>query len=454
MKKIIVILFIFTACLCRAYASDSYVPVRAGISDTSFKTYVYDSIEFINAYTLQVIDAPTGSMVPIDAGSRVLKAVFENGAFSIFIDGELKARGFSGPVIVYSKDGITGIKGLKRKGKQAYYRGYIELVPSSKDASKFSAVNVLSMKDYLRGVVPNEMPVRFGLEALKAQAVAARNYAAAPRVKAYQEFDVCDSVACQVYYGANTEDELSDRAVEETDGIIAADKDNQPILALYSSTAGGCTESYSLAFSDPLTREFPSKDIYYLHAVPDNPEFEPFDTDEKAAAFYNSRPESFDDMSPYYRWTKEWTKSELEQVLNKTMPAQSKTGFIYPAVNTGENIGHLLSIRALQRGASGKIAKLEIKTDKNTYIVQKELVIRRCFQKNGISLPSANFVISYINSSAPVFKFTGGGFGHGIGLSQWGAGKMASMGYTFDEILKHYYTGIELIKYTKLKEAQ
>jgi stage II sporulation protein D len=77
-------------------------------------------------------------------------------------------------------------------------------------------VNVLPLEDYLKGVVPNELPVRFGLEALKAQAVAARNYTIRPRTRVYHNFDVCDSVQCQVYFGANTEHPLSNKAIEET----------------------------------------------------------------------------------------------------------------------------------------------------------------------------------------------------------------------------------------------
>lgn len=452
MKKNLFALFIFfIIAVTSVYAKDSMVPIRVGISDNAFKSYVFDNIEFINANNLFVIDSETGYKIPIATNNQILKIIMENGLFRVYIDDVLAAKNIKGTLFIYSKNDFMQIKGLKRKGMQAGYRGYIELVRNSKDNSKFSIVNVLSLRDYLKGVVPNEMPVKFGLEALKAQTVAARNYAVAPRIKAYREFDVCDSVACQVYYGANTEDELSNRAIEETDSIIAVDKHDKPILALYSSTAGGYTESYSLAFSDPKTKQFPSEKIDYLSSVPDNENFETLETDEKAEEFYMSKPDSFDDMSPYYRWDKEWTISELENVLNKTMPSQSLTGFIYPVVNKGENIGRLISIKALERGNSGKIVKLEIKTNKNTYIVQKELVIRRCFQKNGISLPSANFVISYIDAATPVYKFSGGGFGHGVGLSQWGAGKMAALGYTFDEILKHYYKGINLREY-KFKE--
>ncbi len=444
-KKIYIglVLIIFSN-LC-ANATDNHTAVRVGISDTAFKTYIFNSVEFLEANKLKVIDSTTGYIVPVTESSQNVQVVSENNLFKIYIDGELVARNIEGPVLISSNDrSPVKIKDLKRKGKQAAYRGYIELARSSKDLSKFSIVNVLSLKNYLRGVVPNEMPVRFGLEALKAQTVAARNYAVTPRVKAYQEFDLCDSVACQVYFGANTEENLSDKAIEETNGIIALDKDNKPILALYSSTAGGYTESYEYAFSDPKTRQFPSKNISYLTAVPDRVEFGVLNTEENAENFYMTKPEAFDDQSPYYRWTKEWTTSELNSVLAKTLPAQAKTGFIYPNISSSDEIGNLISINVLQRGNSGKIVKLQINTDKNTFIVSKELVIRRCFQKNGISLPSANFVITKTDTVNPVYTFTGGGFGHGVGLSQWGAGKMSSFGYTFDKILQHYYKGIKL----------
>lgn len=444
-KYFLIIISILFISAQNTYATDNYIPIRVGISNTNFQTYLFDVVEFNNARNLQVIDSTTGYSAPIENTSSIIKVTSENNLYRIYIDEKLVARNLTGPILISARENnFISINNLKRKGKQALYRGYIELARSSKDTNKFAVVNVLSLKDYLKGVVPNEMPVRFGLEALKAQTIAARNYAVTPRVKAYKEFDLCDSVACQVYFGANTEEELSNKAIEQTNGVIALDKENTPILALYSSTAGGYTESYEYAFSDPKTKAFPSKDIHYLSAVPDNKDFDELDTDEKAEKFYTSKPEAFDDLSPYYRWSKTWNINELQEVLLKTLPAQSKTGFITPQINSADEIGKLESIKVLKRGKSGKIIKLEIKTDKNDFIVEKELVIRRCFQKDGISLPSANFVITYINSELPVYKFSGGGFGHGVGLSQWGAGKMGSLGYSFDKILQHYYQGIKL----------
>ena len=444
-KILFIILFISMATFLPVKAADTTVPIRVGISNTSFQTYLFDNVEFNKAFELEVMDAQTGYIVEIPENAQSIKVTSENNLFRIYVDSVLVAKNLTGPVLVRPKnDNFIEIAGLKRKGTQAAYRGFIELTRSTKDISKFAIVNVLSLKNYLRGVVPNEMPVKFGLEALKAQTVAARNYAVTPRIKAYDEFDLCDSVACQVYFGANTEDALSDDAIEETNGVIALDNEDKPILALYSSTAGGYTEGYEFAFSDPETKSFPSNEIHYLKSVPDSESFETLETNEKAEAFYTSRPEAFDDLSPYYRWSKEWTIKELEGVLSKTLIHQSKTGFISPVLENSKDFGKLESVQVLQRGKSGKAIKVEIRTNKNTFIVQKELVIRRCFQKNGISLPSANFIVSKIEAATPVYKFSGGGFGHGVGLSQWGAGKMASLGYTFDQILQHYYQGIKL----------
>ena len=458
-KILLITALLFVANSQNIFATDNNIPIRVGISNNNFQQYLFDNIEFNEANNLNIIDASTGYRAPVNIGSKILKVTSENNLFRIYIDNILVARNLSGPILIGTdKNETIGIKDLTRKGKPAVYRGYIELKRTNKEYNKFAIVNVLSLKNYLRGVVPNEMPTRFGLEALKSQTVAARNYAISPRLKAYEEFDLCDSVACQVYFGANTEEELSDQAIEETNGIIALSNENKPILALYSSTAGGHTESYEYAFSDPLTKEFPSNSIHFLTGVPDNTDFIDLSIEENAEKFYTSNPEAFDDLSPYYRWSRDWTKTELEKVLATNLIKQSKTGFVKPELTNEHNFGRLISIKPLLRGKSGKIARLQIQTTKNNFIVEKELVIRRTFTKDGKALPSANFVVSYIDAISPVFKFSGGGYGHGVGLSQWGAGKMGALNYTFDEILQHYYQGIKLatipVKLSPIKSTE
>ena len=125
------------------------------------------------------------------------------------------------------------------------------------------------------------------------------------------------------------------------------------------------------------------------------------------------------------------------------MIVQSKTGFVQPALTNANDFGMLKAIRVTQRGVSGKIIFMEIETDKATYTVGKELIIRRLFTKNGKALPSANVVFKYdVDENGDWSEITayGGGFGHGSGMSQYGAMYMArDCGMSFETILKHYY---------------
>ena len=436
------ILFALIITFNNVYASEDYNVVRVGITDNKFQNVLKQNITIFGTAECDLCDKATKKIITkvtpdtdINIKQSEQGLIISIGPHShLFQD-----------VVIICPQGLLGVRGLTRKGVQALYHGAFEI--NQKDNTGFYLVNLVELQEYLKGVVPNEMPIRFGLEALKAQAVAARNYVLTPRTQAYKEFNVVDSVASQVYYGANTEEELATRAVMETDGIVAL-YNNELILALYSSTAGGYTESYSNAFSDPNTKIFPSPSKPYLSAVPDKSDFEALDSDEKAKGFYEVKIPSFDIESPYYRWSKEWGVNELENVLKTTLPAQSKTGFIHPAIRENEDIGKIKDIKVMKRGISGKIMEVEILTSKGCYVVSKELVIRRVFQKNGVSLPSANAVFEknidkYGNVQSIVVY--GGGFGHGVGMSQFGAGYMATkLKQPYYNILRHYYTGINL----------
>ena len=436
------ILFALIITFNNVYASEDYNVVRVGITDNKFQNVLKQNITIFGTAECDLCDKATKKIITkvtpdtdINIKQSEQGLIISIGPHShLFQD-----------VVIICPQGLLGVRGLTRKGVQALYHGAFEI--NQKDNTGFYLVNLVELQEYLKGVVPNEMPIRFGLEALKAQAVAARNYVLTPRTQAYKEFNVVDSVASQVYYGANTEEELATRAVMETDGIVAL-YNNELILALYSSTAGGYTESYSNAFSDPNTRIFPSPSKPYLSAVPDKSDFEALDSDEKAKGFYEVKIPSFDIESPYYRWSKEWGVNELENVLKTTLPTQSKTGFIHPAIRENEDIGKIKDIKVMKRGISGKIMEVEILTSKGCYVVSKELVIRRVFQKNGVSLPSANAVFEknidkYGNVQSIVVY--GGGFGHGVGMSQFGAGYMATkLKQPYYNILRHYYTGINL----------
>ena len=417
--------------------------VRVGLTDNKFQNVLKQTVTVYGTAECDICDRETKKIVSkISANTDI---VIRNGVTGI--DVTINGRNATlRDFVVICPQGVLGVKDLTRKGKPALYHGAFEVI-QKEDRKGFYLVNLVETQEYLKGVVPNEMPVRFGLEALKAQAVAARNYVLTPRTQAYKEFNVVDSVASQVYYGVNTEADLATRAVMETDGIVAL-YNNEPILALYSSTAGGYTESYSHAFSDPLTKMFPSINKPYLTAVPDKSEFKSLEDENDAKKFYESKVPSFDIESPYYRWRKQWAVGELENVLKTTMIAQSKTGFIHPAFKQGDDLGKIKDIKVMKRGASGKAVEIELMTTKGCYRIAKELVIRRVFQKDGVSLPSANIVFEKkVDSYGNVTDITifGGGFGHGVGMSQYGAGYMATkLNQPYYNILRHYYTGINL----------
>ena len=418
--------------------------VRVGISSNGFTTWVYKNISIFGTAEILICD---GDMVVANfpANTNLKFTLNNDGTITVTQDDGTIITQISNTVRILCPNGLLGVKDLKRAGTQALYHGAFELAKTNN--GYFNLVNLIEVEDYLKGVVPNEMPVHFGLEALKAQSVSARNYVLSPHTKSSPNYDVVDSVASQVYFGANTEKPLSNRAVEETEGIVAL-YDWELILAQYSSTAGGYTESYSNAFSDPSSKEFPSKEKPYLKAKPDILSQTPLNTEEAAAAYYKSRPDAYDIRSSYFRWTREWTADELKNALQSTLAAQSATGFVKPAFKKGDTLDDLIELKVVRRGDSGKIIEMEVVTKSQTYKVFKELVVRRLITKDGKALPSANVVFDNEkdeNGNLVAVKAYGGGFGHGVGMSQYGAGFMATeLKLPFDKILKHYYTGISL----------
>lgn len=445
------VLNIITPYYASSYPSNAMV--RVCIMDDKYTTVEKSEVTIYGTEDIIVYDTKTkDELLNIESGKFLTITRCNNEYTLSYTDtetNEKKEINVKHDFSVKCPDGVIGIKDFIRGGKPALYRGEFRFIGVNNKSDKFYLVNCLDVEYYLKGVVPSEMPVYFGLEALKSQAVAARVYSLTPRTKMSRAYDVVDSVASQVYHGYNRESEIANKAIDETHGIVALYNDEM-IIAVFSSTAGGYTESYSETFSDPITGQFPSPEKKYLTAKPDLPEFKPLDNEEDAYKFYSTKPVSYDIHSPLYRWTKVWTKTELQNVLKNNLVVQSKTGFVEPKLEKAEDFGELKDIRVTQRGVSGKIVFMEIETDKMIYTVSKELVIRRLFTKDGKALPSANVVFKhrYKNEITEDKNWDeiiayGGGFGHGCGLSQYGAMYMAKdCKMSFETILKHYYSGI------------
>lgn len=452
-RSLLSILFIFGMIFGMNFPVFSYpsnAMVKVCIMDSKYTTTEKTDVTIYGTERLFVTNPRTKEeILALDGGKFLTVVRTENEYILSYIDtesGDVVETSLRDDFTITCPDGIIGIKDFIRGGKPAMYRGEFRFIACANKSDKFNLVNALDVEYYLKGVVPCEMPVTFGLEALKAQAVAARVYSLTPRARMSRAYDVVDSVASQVYYGYNRESDIANKAIDETHGIVALYNDEM-IIAVFSSTAGGYTECYSETFSDPITQQFPSPEKPYLIAKPDLPEFKPLDNEEDAYKFYSTKPLSYDIHSPLYRWTRKWTKGELQNILKNTLVVQSKTGFVIPKLERAEDFGELKDIRVTQRGVSGKIVFMEIETDKNIYTVCKELVIRRIFTKDGKALPSANVVFKEIKSETSgdwneIIAY-GGGFGHGCGLSQYGAKYMAQdCKMSFETILKHYYNGI------------
>jgi len=421
--------------------------IRVGISTNNFSKLEYNKVSISSQGKLELFDKFFNTEICKTLPGDVLKFKIEKTSFKLWKNGEEIADHLFGPIIVKPLDDHPiEVVGLKRKGVQAAYRGIFEITRVPGKEGKLSLVNILPLEDYLKGVVPNELPPSFGMEALKAQAIAARNYAIRPRVKKYPQFDLCDSVQSQVYFGINTEAPESNKAIEDTRGLVAL-YNGDVILALYSSAAGGYTENFENAFSEPGGGNFPAHPLPYLKGIPDLKSTPVLNNEKAARHFYTKKPPGFDVNSRYYRWTREWTGEELRKVLNSTLHNYRSCDLISPKFGDTTDIGKIKSVNVISRGVSGKIIALSVKTSKGEWIIKKELIIRRIFKKNGKALPSANMVFNnYTDKNGYLIKLQafGGGFGHGVGMSQYGASYMAKSGYTFDQILQHYYKGIAI----------
>lgn len=348
----------------------------------------------------------------------------------------------SGPVVVRPLSGrvVIGTPAAVRQ-----YRGVAEVVRS---AGALAGVNELPMEEYLYGVVPRELgPVAYPeLEALKAQAVAARTYAITGLGKrATEGYDLLPTTSDQVYGGFQDEHPLSNRAVDETSGVVATYVDGagvtRLITALYSSTSGGHTadneEAYQAAPASYL-RGVAITDRGRGHWK--EPTLERFKKDALTPLRTIRKGELEADWSRYYRWSFEWTMDEISAVVSAF---------------AGQPVGRVLAINVLERGPSGRVLKIEYVTEAGTFTDTRDRIRAslRFIDANGAptNLLSTLFFVEPLldkdTSELLGYAVYGGGFGHGVGMSQVGAVALAEDGRTYDQILRHFYTGIDLVQW-------
>jgi len=305
------------------------------------------------------------------------------------------------------------------------YRGEVRLYRSP--AGRVTVVNRVATEEYLRGVLPHEIGRldEKTIEAGKAQAVAARTYALSyVGRRADQGFDVYASVEDQLYGGVTDEGPLTDRCVRETGSLVAA-YHGRLIRANYFSTCGGVTANVEDVWPEPA--------LPWLRST--------LDADDANDTPYCAR-------SPVFRWTEIWSVPEFLDIVNRNFPR-----WIGPLPLGGASV--LKGVRVTSRTPSGRVGELIIDTDIGPLAVHGDST-RRVLTRpansqgqggGGTMLRSSLFKIELRRGSdgAPIAVVaTGAGYGHGVGLCQWGALEMARRGRNFENILEHYFAGIEI----------
>jgi SpoIID/LytB domain protein len=281
-------------------------------------------------------------------------------------------------------------------GTKAY--NYLGEMDFKVNPGKILPVNELPIEDYLKGVIGYEMSNSYPIEALKAQAVAARNYAISNMDKHRSDgYDLCDTIDCQVYRGYNPSYKNVEKAVDETRGQVLLYGD-QLITAYYASSDGGYTEDSGNVWTNQLP---------YLIAKPDA-----FDS--------NSWP--YGDMT--------FTSAEIENTLKDKKYLNSTDTF------------NKIDLTTIKKYESGRIANIDV-----DYTDAGGTAHTRSFSKESartfLGLPSAMYDVFY-DAASDTYTFKGKGYGHGVGMSQRGAQSRANSGQAYDTILAFYYDGTYL----------
>ncbi|MCM1178841.1 MAG: SpoIID/LytB domain-containing protein [Clostridium sp.] len=418
--------------------------IRVLINNTDYTSLYHNGVNITSdtAFTVSYGD----TVEEHEAGERI---EYRNGSKE-FEGGNVKIRS-------KEEEGRITISSVKRQYGEPSYRGTIEL---AKDDKGVLVVNELSVEQYLYGVVPSEMPVSYEMEALKAQAICARAYAYRQMEgETYAEYGahLDDSISSQVYNNVE-EDERAVFAVDDTYGVVPC-YDGDVIEAFFFSTSCGTTSNNSVVWGgnpEAYLLDTMETELNDLANLENEESFRAFINGELGAGF-------IEENEPFFRWEVFFTKDKMTQAVNahlydriQAMPekilAKSSTGDYEK--KSIQSIGDVVSVEVTKRGSSGIIEEMLITGTAETILVMGQANARALLCPEGIiirkqdgstvtgwaSLPSAYFYVEESNG----FMLRGGGFGHGVGLSQNGANDMAKLGYTAGDIIAHYYTAVEL----------
>lgn len=345
-----------------------------------------------------LVRAEGGELWTVEQGDGLMRAVGDDGTVTASRPTPFVAR-------AAARGSVLTVNGAR-------YRGEVWILPN--DNGGLTVVNRLYLEDYLRGVVPMEIGHRAPSEeaAVAAQAVAARSYAYTHLAGRAQSYDMRSTVADQVYGGANAETPLGNAAVAETRGLVLT-YHGVVVNAPYHSTCGGRTaaasevwrtgdEPYLVSVSDRI----PGTDRYYC------------------------------DIAPRFRWQRTFTRATLRALLDRYLKDY--------AVVSSRGPGAPRRVTVDSRTPSGRVRALSITTDRGRYTLRMNDIRFVLRSSDGEILNSTAFSVEderdrHGTLTAVVVR--GSGYGHGVGMCQWGAIGRARAGQDFRTILRTYYPG-------------
>ncbi len=353
--------------------------------------------------------------------------------------------------------------------QKAHFRGGLKFLYTQRT---IHAINIIDIEEYLKSVISSEMNANSPVEFLKAHAVISRSWLVAQikkrlsqaktakvpkkniskepqseHIKWYDRedhklYDVCADDHCQRYQGITkiTSDKIN-QVIDETAGQVLT-YNGQICDTRFSKCCGGMSEAFQYAWEP--------RHFHYLSPVRDNNDESGekkwnLQDEQQFRSWVQNNPPAFCNWSDtdelkkilpdfdlettdFFRWEVEYDAEELTEIFRQ---------------KTGLDIGLIKGFRPVERGYSGRLSKLEIIGSKTNIVIGKELEIRKSLSKS--HLYSSAFIVEQDNPVSPEkFILKGAGWGHGVGLCQIGAARMASLGYTCEQILLHYYRGTEI----------
>lgn len=367
------------------------------------------------------------------------------------------------------KEVIIGVQFHWERKEDQYFLGNLKFIVED---GNISAINIVSLEDYLTSVISSEMSATSSEELLKAHAVISRSWLLAQIRKnqslessstGYQtpfetsteilrwydrenhdRFDVCADDHCQRYQGITRQSTaLVKKVIRETRGE-ALFYNGAICDARFSKCCGGVTETFENVW-EPVVHP-------YLQAKPDYTEITPLPdltVEENAEEWIRTSPPAFcntqdaqalkqvlndydRETADFFRWKVTYSQEELSTLIKE---------------RSGIDFGEIIALQPLERGNSGRIIRLKIIGTERVMTIGKELEIRRTLSKS--HLYSSSFVVDTQGEDEEgipqLFTLTGAGWGHGVGLCQIGAAIMADKGYGYLEILTHYYPYSKII---------